>query len=274
MIAYFLTLPAVDDILLLTVIFLLLVMSAWSGRFIDHRALKINPTGTAVVTGATLTLSGLLIGFMFSVSIRGYAARGQAEVREAQSVASVWQYSLLLPEATQQTVQGLLANYLEDRIRFFREGTRTQGQGWSRLSQENQYRLWLAIIPYAGHSATPVMASVLSVYNTLLTAQQQTHSVWKRQVPDAAWLVLMLFSMSACFLVGQQMAGGKENFPYLFILPVLTTLVLFVIAEIDLPGEGIIRITPDDLTLLSETLRSGSPSPFHELSLKVHHVQR
>ncbi|OBY37158.1 hypothetical protein PR729_09025 [Providencia rettgeri] len=33
----------------------------------------------------------------------------------------------------------------------------------------------------------------------------------------------------------------------ILILPSLTTLALFMIAEIDVPGEGMIHVTPDDL---------------------------
>lgn len=40
----------------------------------------------------------------------------------------------------------------------------------------------------------------------------------------------------------------------IFILPSLTTLALFMIAEIDIPGEGIIHVTPDDLISLQSFL--------------------
>jgi hypothetical protein len=36
----------------------------------------------------------------------------------------------------------------------------------------------------------------------------------------------------------------------MLVLPFLTTLALFMIAEIDIPGEGIIHVTPDDLEAL------------------------
>ncbi|MCB4812547.1 hypothetical protein QDQ39_06940 [Providencia rettgeri] len=40
----------------------------------------------------------------------------------------------------------------------------------------------------------------------------------------------------------------------ILILPSLTTLALFMIAEIDVPGEGMIHVTPDDLIMLQEFL--------------------
>jgi hypothetical protein len=105
-----------------------------------------------------------------------------------------------------------------------------------------------------------------------MTSQHQTSAVWKRQIPDAAWLVLIVFAASACFLVGHQYHERGVHHFYLLLLPALTSLVLFVIAEIDIPGQGIIRVMPDDLEQLSASLMAGSVGKSRYLSAPVHHV--
>ncbi|PWI77136.1 hypothetical protein DEO48_25970 [Enterobacter sp. CGMCC 5087] len=270
--AYFFMLPSADDILLLIVIFSTLMMSAYVGRFVYKTNVNDTAIEPSIITGATLTLSGLLIGFVFSVTLSGYSARGQAEVNEAQMVGSALQYSLLLPDVMQKKVQPLLKKYVNDRIHFFREDNDAAGRGWARETEEIQQKLWHIVLPDKGHDLTPVLSSVLKTYNELMTSKQKTSAVWKRQVPDAAWIVLLLFAMSACFLTGHQDLAHPG---YLLVLPVLTSLVLFVIAEIDIPGQGIIRVTPDDLEQISAQLITNIPSAeFYNLTTPVHHVPR
>ena len=40
----------------------------------------------------------------------------------------------------------------------------------------------------------------------------------------------------------------------ILILPLLTTMALFMIAEIDIPGEGVIHVVPDNLVNLRADL--------------------
>ena len=272
MTAYFLMLPSADDALLLAVIFSTLTMAAYAGRIAGGSQKQSTSSGFAVMTGATLTLSGLLIGFVFSVSLGGYSARGMSELRETQSVASAWQYTMLLSPATQRELQPVLKKYLDDRIHFFQEETSVGGRSWSHMSEQSQQQLWQRVMMQAEYSPSAVTASVLSVFNALMTSQHQTCATWKRQIPDAAWLLLIVFATSACFLVGHHLDGGCVHHFYLLILPVLTSLALFMIAEIDIPGQGIIRVTPDDLEQLSMSLRAANPGKPHDLSVPVHHV--
>ncbi|MCT4737236.1 hypothetical protein [Raoultella ornithinolytica] len=272
MAAYFLMLPTADDILLLAVIFTALIMVAYTGRFIACSWTEGRSTETAITTGGALTLSGLLIGFVFSVSLSGYSAREKAEVREAQSVASAWQYTLLLPVAMQHKLHPLLQKYLDDRICFFKEVSAQGSRGWSRTAEDNQRQQWQLLVPEAIHAPGAVMASVLSAFSALMTTEKQTRAVWKRQIPDEAWLVLVVFAVSACFLTGQQYSQRDIRHFYLLLLPVLLSLVLFIIAEIDIPGTGIIRVTPDALEQLSAAMIPTGSGRCHGVSVPVHHV--
>ena len=40
-------------------------------------------------------------------------------------------------------------------------------------------------------------------------------------------------------------------------MPIFTALALFMIAEIDVPGKGLIRVAPDNLNALILTLEQG-----------------
>ncbi|EKS6645918.1 hypothetical protein QCD58_004831 [Enterobacter hormaechei] len=240
-----------DDILLLTVMVAGLFLCTFLGRvsqFSGHAAMA------GMVPGAILSLFGLLIGFAFLISINGFAARDQAQVRESLSAGKVWQYTGLLSGSTRPMARQLLTDWMHARIHFFREGTREGGRTWIQLAQNKQSRLWELIEKEVVKTPTPTMMSVLAVISELGVTQQQTQAVWRRQIPDAAWSVLLLFALSANFLAGYCHPLERGMKRILFFFPILSALALFMIAEIDIPGEGIIRVTPDDLEMLMNTL--------------------
>lgn len=250
--------PAVGDVLLFTVILLTLGIAAYLGQS-AYSAIASHDIGDSVlVSGATLSLSGLLIGFMFSLSISGFVAREQAQVREALAIGTVWQYARLQSQNDREKTEKLLRSYIDDRIHFFTEKNIQEKRVSLQLAREKQSLLWQGIVQIAVRNPTPIMASVLASYSTLYTSLQESQADWRRQIPDAAWIVLILFAASSSFLSGYQYRGKTKRHAFIILLPGLMTLALFMIAEIDLPGEGIIRVTPDDLQQLTFSLFDNS----------------
>ncbi|MCW2255177.1 hypothetical protein M2263_001268 [Providencia alcalifaciens] len=80
---------------------------------------------------------------------------------------------------------------------------------------------------------------------------------WRHQITNEAWFLLIFFAISANMLIGFNIRGTKGKNWLILILPSLTTLALFMIAEIDIPGEGVIHVTPNDLISLQEYLFKG-----------------
>lgn len=269
---YFLMMPAADDVLLLAVTAALLTMSAYIGLHMRHpRTGKMADGGLAVTVGG-LVLSVLLTGFAFSVAINGYTARKQSQTREAQAAERAWQYSALLPEDIRQRTQGVLRGYLDERIHFFLDDSVQGGRSWSHLAQGNQQQLWRLVSPAVAKNPDAVMADLLAAFSELRASQQQTGAVWRRHIPDAAWLVLIVFSMTSCCLSGRLLSGQRKPAVYLLALPGLMSLSLFMIAEIDIPGQGIIRVMPDDIEQVAVTLPVDYTGVQHDPASSVYHV--
>ncbi len=268
MMAYYFMLPAADDILLLAVMLSLLIMAAYIGRYLHYSRDNTSNGGNIIITAGALSLTVLLIGFAFSVSINGFVTLKQAQVSEAQTIEKAWQYSLLLSASAQPKAQGLLRQYLYQRIHFFRDNSLQGGRSWNQLSEDSQQKLWLLAVSETTHSPLPVMDSLLTAYSGLRSSQQQTTAASQRKLPDAAWLVIIFFAMVACCLTGRQQRQGFS----LLALPVMISLSLFLVAEIDIPGEGIIRVTPDDLEHVAFTLPSVITGAKHDPTYSVYHA--
>ncbi len=214
-----------------------------------------------IVLGAVLSLFGLLIGFLLTIAISGYNSRIQAEENEAVAIGNAFQRTSLLNDEHQIIAENLLQEYLSLRIAFY-EADDQVSRDKSRLqSIQLQTKMWLMISNVAKKKPDPVIATVLNACNDLYTAQQRTLSNWRAQVPLLAWVLLMLFALCSNFLIGYNIRGVRGNNALLLTLPILTTLALFMIAEIDAPGEGIIHVTPDNLQAVRVTVAKGGLAP-------------
>lgn len=72
-----------------------------------------------IVPGATLTLLGLVIGFVFSTAINRYDQRKNYEEAEANAIGTEFVRANLLPTADGAKVQELLKKYLVQRVLFY-----------------------------------------------------------------------------------------------------------------------------------------------------------
>lgn len=259
-------LRSIDDYswILLVCIFLGLGFSALLGKFTWGRKFEhdaVTEDEIKIVLGATLSLFGLLIGFILSFAIGGYNARVAAEENEAIAIGNAFQRTTLLKESHQEQAKKILLEYLDQRTQFFAamdDDRRAQVRIESIRTQTN---MWMLISKVAKANPDPIIAMALNACNDLYVAQQKTMASWRHQIPGAAWFILIIFGVCSNFLVGYNVRGRSSRSAMIFVIPAVTALALFMIAEIDVPGKGIIHVSPDNLESLRVTLSSGGLMP-------------
>jgi hypothetical protein len=96
------------------------------------------------------------------------------------------------------------------------------------------------------------MALSAAGMNDVLNSEGYTQAAWWNRLPIAAWSLLIAISIFCNLLVGYA-AHGKSTFLFL-ILPIALSISLFLIADIDSPRGGIIRVWPQNLQRLTESL--------------------
>lgn len=90
-----------------------------------------------------------------------------------------------------------------------------------------------------------------------LISQVHTQEAWWNRIPLAAWVMMGLIAVAANLMVGY---GAHRRGAFLFVLPVVVSISFLLIADIDSPRGGIIRVLPQNLLLLSQSLRLSNPS--------------
>jgi hypothetical protein len=206
------------------------------------------------VQTATLTLLALIIGFSFSMAVTRYDQRKNYEEAEANAIGTEYVRADLLPLEHAAQARQLLRKYLEQRVSFYIAGS---GREISRIDADTarlQGELWSAILRPANAQPTAVMALAVSGMNDVLNSQGYTQAAWLNRIPVAAWAMMGLIAIACNFMVGygERRKGGA----LLLVLPVITSIAFLLIADIDSPRGGIIRVLPQNLLLLSESIKA------------------
>jgi hypothetical protein len=206
-----------------------------------------------VVLSATLTLLALLIGFSFSMAITRYDQRKNYEEAEANAIGTELVRAGLLPPADATTVRGLLGKYLDQRVSFYRSRDAQQLRQINTRTAQLQNDLWYSVQAPATAQPSPVMALVLSGMNDVLNSQGYTQAAWWNRIPQAAWELMALIAVCCNLLVGYGARNTKGGW-LLLILPLIVSIAFLLIADIDSPRGGFIRVYPQNLLSLSASM--------------------
>jgi hypothetical protein len=240
--------------LVLVLSFLVLVFSAWIGDYFRRR--EGPPTEETrddfkTVLGATLTLLGLLIGFSFSMAISRYDQRKNLEEEEANAIGTEYLRAELLPSESSAKVHGLLKKYVDLRLLFYTTRDSLQLAKVNADTADLQNQLWSAVLG-ARVQDTPVYTLVASGMNDVLNSQGYTQAAWLNRIPTAAWALMVVIAISCNLLVG--FSGYRTDRRVFLILPLCLSIAFFLIADVDSPRRGAIRVRPQNLISLSQSL--------------------
>jgi hypothetical protein len=208
-----------------------------------------------IVLAATLTLLGLVIGFTFSMATNRYDQRKNFEEAEANAIGTEYVRAQLLPAADAARVQVLLKQYLEQRVLFYGTSDEAQGQQVNAATAKLQTELWSAVLAPAATQPTPLVALVVAGMNDVLNSQGYTQAAWWNRIPTAAWALMIAIALCSSWLVGYGSRTTGEGAKLFLVLPLVVSIAFMLIADIDAPRHGLIKITPQNLISLVESLR-------------------
>ena len=226
-------------------------LSAYLGFFLrKRRVISMDSGDFGTTLPAVLTLLGLIIGFSFSMAVSRYDQRKNLEEAEANAIGTEYLRAGLLPATNATRVRDLLVRYTHQRVLFYR--VRDEGQ-LSRINAETaslQDSLWSAVVEPTAVQRDPVAALVIAGMNDLLNSQGYTQAAWWNRIPVGARLLMWLVAIACNMLVGY--SEKHTSVLTLLVLPSVVAVAFFLIADIDSPRHGIIRVVPQNLEALAQ----------------------
>lgn len=205
-----------------------------------------------IVEGACLTLLGLIIGFSFAMAVNRYDLRKSMEEAEANAIGTEYLRADLLEPPAAAALKAALKAYLDSRIDFYSAQTPELVAHDEAEEARLQSQIWSIVRDSAAARPTPIVALVVAGANDVLNAQGYTQAAWRNRIPGEAWTLMAVIAAACSGMLG---FGGKRfNAALLLVLPTMIAISFLLIAEIDSPRGGFIRVLPANLAPVAQSL--------------------
>jgi len=210
--------------------------------------------GFDLIGGAILSLLALLIGFTFSMASSRYDQRKNLEGIEANAIGTELQRAQLLPPPDAARVRDLLRAYTEQRVLFFENlGDAQTLARINRTTDQLEGQLWDAVKGPAIAQPNPLTVLVVSSMNEVLDARGYTQAaIWNR-VPKAAWYLMTIIALWSSVLIGYGAIDSRSWRRLGLAMPLAISVSFLLIADIDCPQHGLIRLQPENLKGIAQS---------------------
>ncbi len=246
-------------LLVLAMGLLTLWLSAKIGAFFRKR--RQNPQEAeredfGFVVAGTMTLLALIIGFSFSMASSRYDQRKNLEESEANAIGTEYIRADFLPVADAARVRTLLRSYLDQRVLFFETRDDRKLRQIDAATAQIETDLWSAVQVPAAAQPTPLVTTAVTGMNDVLNSKGCTQAAWLNRIPMAAWGLMAAIAICCNLLIGYGARRGEAKGILLLVLPLILSISFTLIANIDSPRGGMVRVHPQNLESLSQSLRA------------------
>ena len=235
--------------------FALMVLSTWIGYALRKRSgipKEDEQSDSGRLLAVILTLLFFIIGFSFSMAVNRYDLRKSCEQAEAIAIGTEYSNANLLVPADAAKVQTLLKRYLDQRMLFYT--TRSPGRV-SEITADTvrlQTELLSTIRPAIAAVPAPLMGLLVSGMNDVINSQRNSQAAWRNRLPIAAWALMAIIGIGGCWLIGYR--APRRDWLVFVLVQGAVSICFFLIADLDSPLGGAIRVTPHNLSSLSQSL--------------------
>jgi hypothetical protein len=128
---------------------------------------------------------------------------------------------------------------LLDRTALDRETQRTK---------DLQGQLWQQIVAVTQQTQTAVVATYLQALNEMIDVSEKRLAAFENRVPKTVWLIIFIVAISQSFVTGFSLK--RKLWFSLVMTPIVISVVMALLADLDSPRTGLIRIGQNSMERL------------------------
>jgi hypothetical protein len=207
-----------------------------------------------IIQGATLTLLALLIGFTLSMAVGRYDQRKNLEEEEANAIGTEYLRAELI-ERDADALKALLKDYLAQRLHYYQTRDHARLGDIDAATAKIEDQMWKLVRGAAREAPNPITALAVAGMNDVINSQGYTEAAWRNHIPLGAWGLMIIIAFFSSLMQGYGARTRKARMGLLLVVPLTVSLSLTLIADIDSPRSGIIRVAPQYLLSLEASLK-------------------
>lgn len=228
-------------------------LGRYRGTKLDHEMEA--PVGAMV--GAALGLLAFMLAFTFGNAASRYDTRRHLVVEEANAIGTTYLRASMLPDRGDE-IQELLRKYLELRLEIARTGAVEAGV---LRSEALQGELWAEATEVVRQRDSEIVSLFVQSLNELIDIHAtRTAFAGRARIPSTIWISLLAVAGFSLGVMGYYVGlSGSRRSLATVALAVAFSTVLLLIADLDRPQEGALRVSQQSLLDLQRTM--GLPAP-------------
>lgn len=228
------------------------------GRWRSQRSEHEPETPVGAIVGATLGLLAFLLAFTFGLASSRYDMRRELVLDEANAIGTTYLRAGLVPEPQRTTIRGLLRQYID--LRLDAVDPEKQVAAIAK-SEELQSQLWAQAVVVAEKNPTPISGLFIQSLNEVIDLHAKRITLAMRnRIPVTIWAALYAAAILAMTGVGFHAGlSGTNRTMATLILALAFTLVLCLVADLDRPQEGLLKVSQQAMIDLRNSLTPRNP---------------
>jgi len=161
----------------------------------------------------------------------------------------------LLPGTSADNLRAVMRRYLDQRIQFYQNRLPATARQVNATTLQLQNEMWAAVKSAALAQPTPLSALVVSGMNDVLNRQGYTQAAWWNRIPAAAWSLMFVIAICSNLMIGYSAGKNRARNHLLVVIPLVLAVSFLLLADLDSPRGGIIRVKPQNLISLQQSLQ-------------------
>jgi len=210
---------------------------------------------SGAMVGATMGLLAFMLAFTFNGAANRHDARKSLVIEDTNAIEKTWLRAGFLAETQRTEIRRLLRDYVDLRVKTAAE----QIDVPLALKQSDALheRMWAIASEVAQKEPGSIMGGLfVEALNEMIDLQLKRLTVGVRnRVPPMIWLALYALAAVGMLMMGIQVGmGGARQSGIELALALSFSIVLFLIADLDRPQQGLINVSQQAMTELRDKL--------------------
>jgi hypothetical protein len=221
----------------------------------EHARRGTKPEASTAMVGATMGLLAFMMAFTFNSAAGRHDARKALVVDDANAIERTWLRADFLEEPQRTEMRRMLREYVDLRVR----ATTTNMDVKLALAKSDSLhdRMWDIASEVAQKAPGSIMGGLfVEALNDMFDVQLKRVTVGVRnRVPATIWFALYALTAVGMLMMGIQTGlGGVRHAGSELALALALSIVLYLIADLDRPGEGLVHVSQQAMTELQARL--------------------
>jgi hypothetical protein len=229
------------------------------GRYRGRKSDAEKEAPVGAIAGATLGLLAFILAFTFGMAASRYDARREMLQEEVNAIGTTYLRAAFLPDDHGPKVRSLLREYVDVRLEALQPNA--QIVELIRTSEMLHNRLWAEAVQ-AGRKQDSEMVSLFvdSLNQVIDLHAKRVTAALRARIPPSIWGALYLVAILSIASMGYHagLTGTARSITGLGMI-LSFVVILLLIADLDRPREGMIRVNHQGMIDLRETMKGEVP---------------